>query len=132
MFPGHGIWDQNMKVIQRNAFCLYGENFLASLLYSENPEHRDKAVDLILAIREKGNAEIVPVYVPEINFNAQSWDQLVDTDSFITNSHSPPCLKTVSNDELETIRIFPGVPPNYLLLLLLLLALCLFILVHHL
>ena len=113
MFPGHGIWDQNMKVIQRNAFCLYGENFLASLLYSENPEHRDKAVDLILAIRKKGNAFIVPVYVPDINFNAQSWDQLVDADSFITNSHSSPCLKNVSNDELETIRIFPGVPPNY-------------------
>jgi hypothetical protein len=113
MFPGRGIWDQNKKVIQRNAFCLYGENFLASLLYSTDPEHRDKAVTLILAIRDKGNVEITPVRVPEINFDAETWDQLVDTESFLTDSHSPPCLKTLSNDDLEAMRIFPGIPPDF-------------------
>ena len=25
------------------------------------------------------------------------------TDSFLTKSHSPPCLKTVSNDDLEAM-----------------------------
>ncbi len=93
MFPGRGIWDQN-KVIQQNAFCLYRENFLAFLLYSTDPEHRDKAVTLILAIRDKGNVEITPVRVPEISFDAETWDQLVYAESFLTDSHSPPCLKT--------------------------------------
>jgi hypothetical protein len=38
-------------VLRRNAFSCLEENFLASLLYSDDPDHRQRAVDKILQIR---------------------------------------------------------------------------------
>lgn len=115
LFKDRGIWTAVEAVLQRNAFCCYGENFLVSLLFSDNDDHRNIAVDSILAIRSKDAPQVKGVKLPKIDFKAESWDRMVDIAGFLSDTHSPPCLKHVSDEELNGMRdsklAIP--PPDY-------------------
>ena len=114
-FVDSPIWKTVEEPIQRNAYCLYGENFLASLLFSDQEEHRNHAIDTILTIRE--SAKEMPlvvgsVSVPTIDYEAPTWDKMVDTNSFLGGEcHSPPCLNDVEDSELEAMRLFSQAVP---------------------
>ena len=110
-------------VIKRNSFCLYADNFLASLLYSGDRKHRQKAVEVILGFRGPTMVEdekrhhtkfvknIRVQTLPKINFDAQNWSELIslnDIDLF-----EPPCAKRLSITELLEMVENPRIPPNY-------------------
>jgi len=100
-------------VLQRNAFCCLGENFLTSLLFSDVENHRKLAANKILEIRQTENSELPPAarQVPEINFDASDWTSLVDLGTL--ESSSPPCLRDIPQENIESMVLFPGIPPDF-------------------
>jgi hypothetical protein len=67
-------------VLCRKAFSCLAEKFLSSLLYSDNPHHRQIAVDCILQIRTEPRQETTATvrHIPELNFDAENWGEIVD------------------------------------------------------
>jgi hypothetical protein len=105
------ITDIVFKVMERNAFCCLGENFLASLLYSSTEEHRQIAVDKILDIRSRPRPQLSPTSIPAINFEAEEWAKLIDVSSL--QCHEPPCVRHLSNTELEEMKTVQHQPPHF-------------------
>ena len=87
------------RVLQRNAFCCLGENFLASLLFSAEKSHRQRALAKIQQIRSEPKKKVVPVKVPALNFDAKEWSELVDVSSMAC--HEPPCVRNMPIEEIE-------------------------------
>jgi hypothetical protein len=87
-------------VLQRSSFCCSPENFLASLVYSENKSHRELGVRQIQLIRNNPPKEILRSPVPQLNFDAVDWSQMVDVATF---SHEPPITKDLTDEELERL-----------------------------
>jgi hypothetical protein len=105
------ITDIVFKVLERNAFCCLGENFLASLLFSSTDAHREIAVDKILEIRSRPRPQLIPTSKPDINFDAEDWSTLIDVSSL--DCHEPPCVRNLSNAELESMRAVLHQPPKF-------------------
>jgi hypothetical protein len=61
-------------VLRRNAFSCLGENFLPSLLYPDDPDHRQRAVDKILQIRAGPRQPVTDTEnrIPPVNFDAKT------------------------------------------------------------
>jgi hypothetical protein len=101
-----------LPVLQRNAFSCLGENFLASLLYSSNGDHRQVAADKILEIRSRPEQVVVtPARIPKLNFEADDWGKLIDVSSL--NCQEPPCVRKLSNEEVEAMKTMPASPPEF-------------------
>jgi hypothetical protein len=105
------ISDIVLPVLQRNAFCCLGENFLASLLYSESTEHRQLAVDKILTIRSDPEKPVTPARIPKLNFDAEDWSQLIDVPSLVCQE--PPCVRKIPSEELRAMIAVPASPPEF-------------------
>jgi hypothetical protein len=105
------ITDIVFKVMERNAFCCLGENFLASLLFSSKEEHRQIAVDKILDIRSCPMPQLTPTSIPDINFEAEEWGTLIDVSSL--RCHEPPCVRHLSNEELKKMVADQHQPPPF-------------------
>jgi hypothetical protein len=99
------------KVLERNAFCCLGENFLASLLFSSNEEYRQTAVAKILDIRACPTSVLTPTSIPAINFDAEEWGKLVDVSSL--QCHEPPCVRNISNEKLKEMVASQHQPPPF-------------------
>jgi hypothetical protein len=67
------IFNIVLPVLQRNAFSCLGENFLPSLLYSSNEDHRHVAVGKIQQIRSSPDQVLTPTRIPKLNFEAEDW-----------------------------------------------------------
>lgn len=97
-------------IIERNAFACLGENFLASLLYSDQEHHRSRAVQKILSIRaETHQGAVLGGRIPKLNFDAIEWGDLIDIVPIVCCE--PPCVRKFSDQEVEDMILFPGVPP---------------------
>jgi hypothetical protein len=96
------------QVFKRSAFAFLGENFLASLLYSDQEQHRQIAVNKILNIRQQAPMNPVSTAIPKLNFTAEDWSTLIDVDKV---SFEPPCTRRFSVDELNDMVILPGCLP---------------------
>ena len=107
------IADIVFKVLKQNAFCLLGENFLASLLFSRHDEHRQIAVEKILEIRSHPTPLVTPISnpIPDINFEAEDWSKLVDVSSL--ECHEPPRTRHLSNEDLEVFKVQRHQPPKF-------------------
>ena len=107
------IYDIVAPVLRRNAFSCLGENFLASLLYSDNLQHRELAVQKILQVRAAGRQDIAATEkkIPELNFDADNWGELVRIMS--VNCQEPPCVKKISDEELVNMISSPAAPPCF-------------------
>ena len=64
------------KAIQRNAFMLLSNNFVYSLLKSEDPVDRKHGWQAISSIRVKPSVTLNTI--PKIDFNAKAWRYLVN------------------------------------------------------
>jgi hypothetical protein len=69
------------------------------------------AVNKILQIRAGPKLKVTPIRVPKINFGAEQWSSLVDISTM--ECHEPPCVRHLSNEELEAMRAETGVPPAF-------------------
>jgi hypothetical protein len=87
-------------VLRRNAFSCLEENFLASLLYSDDPDHRQHAVDKILQIRAGPRQPVTETenHVPPLNFDARNWGAMINIMSM--NCQEPPCTTKISDEDL--------------------------------
>lgn len=80
-----------MKTVQRNAFCCLSENFLASMMFSDNENHRTIALERIKSISDSqcygffSEREKIPL----INTSASYWIDLIDLNECKV---IPPCL----------------------------------------
>ena len=98
-------------VLNRNAFCILPENFLTSLLFSNEEELRNLAIDTILNVRSR-EVKLEPVMVPELNLDAPSWDKMVSMSTILETAHNPACLMDMSDADLELMRTLPdSIPP---------------------
>jgi len=106
------LTDKVFRVLARNAFCCLGENFLASLLFSDEKSHRQVAVNKILQIRSGPEMKLIPTRIPKINFEAKEWSELVDISTI--QCHVPPCVAHLTNEDLESLisvcEFCPGYP----------------------
>jgi hypothetical protein len=98
-------------ILQRNGFCCLLENFLAGLMFSENPSHRLRAAKKIKEIRSKPGPEPKPVSfpVPKINFDVSDWGDMVDISQAV---FEPPCTKNISTEDLEQMVTHRVEPPR--------------------
>jgi hypothetical protein len=105
------LMDKVFRVLERNAFCCLPENFLASLLFSDEVSHRQAAVDKILLIRSGPEIELIPTRIPKINFEAKEWSELVDISTL--QCHVPPCVRFLTNEDLKALVISCERCPGY-------------------
>jgi hypothetical protein len=105
------LTDKVFRVLSRNGFCCLGENFLASLLFSDERSHRQLAVDKILKIRSGPQMKLTPTRIPKINFEAEDWSKLVDISTI--ECHVPPCVAGLSNEIIESFVSDDNLWPAY-------------------
>jgi len=89
------------KNIQRNAFMLTPNNFIYSLLKSESVDDRKYGWEAIASIRSWGPTD-QPSRVPQINFTASKWQELVNTQDL---SIEPTATVTFGDDEIKDFRL---------------------------
>ena len=98
-------------MLERNAFCCLGENFLLSLLCSSDEEHRRIGVEKVMEIRAGPTLLLTPTNIPCINFEAVNWGELIDVSSL--QCHQPPCVRNLSDAELESMKEEQNQPPPF-------------------
>jgi hypothetical protein len=81
------------------------------LLYSSTEEHRQIAVDKILDIKSHPRPPLSPTSIPAINFEAEEWAKLINVSSL--QCHEPPCVRHLSNIELEEMKTVQHQPPRF-------------------
>lgn len=91
--------------IQKFAFTLLSENFLASLLYSDSGFHRRVALHRICTLRENPPPAITSKTIQPVNFEAETWMNLI---SISTTENEPPIFAKLTQEELEAIAENPG------------------------
>ena len=67
--------------IARNAYFAHPENVLLAMMTDENCNKRAKAVNIVLNLRDQKSeilSQIRKFYVPQINFDASDWDELIN------------------------------------------------------
>ena len=98
------------KKLQDWAFPLLSENFLASMLYSDSERNRFLAVLRIKQIRTEPELPIGSQRIQPVNFNAESWSQLI---CLASAESEPPITKSLSEAELEAMVANPGILPRF-------------------
>lgn len=84
--------------LQRNAFCLLPENFIYSLIRSEDVSLSVLGWKTVLRCRETLNISSGRKF-PKINFDAQHWSSLISLDD--ENIQEPPCTTKYNINELK-------------------------------
>lgn len=87
-------------VIQRNAYFAHPENLLLAMLTDFQPHIRELAARRILKARSAKPKRLRLFQLPEVNFNASTYYDLLDWQENITE---PPILKSVTE---ENLRLF--------------------------
>ncbi|XP_047131321.1 uncharacterized protein LOC124810448 [Hydra vulgaris] len=90
------------KNIKKNALCLKPENILYAMLKDNDKKIRNFGFQILLALRQRVNNEILKVNlmkIPEINFNANHWYELVDIS--ITKVTEPPTTQHFSIEQIQ-------------------------------
>jgi len=97
--------------IQSYAFPLLSENFLASLLYSDNAMERRLAMLRILELRANPPAaDSTSKKIKTVNFEANDWSNLI---SISTTDNEPPITKSLTVEELQSIVDTPGAESRF-------------------
>jgi len=92
------------KVIHRNGYYGHSENILLCMLSDERPHIRELAFRRIMAARKETESNATTTVrrfrVPEMNFEADDYTELVDWQSI--DRSSPPVMKDLSDSEIIT------------------------------
>lgn len=116
-----------LDVALNNSYCLYTENFLASMAFDEDEAVRRKGILSIKEFKKSDDGEVrqrVKKFEKEgkrkgkkkettldIDLNAAKWDELVKITP--ANFIFPPCLKSLTENELMSMIECPSSPPSY-------------------
>ena len=87
------------KNISGNAFCLLPENFLYAMVLSEEEHVRIKGLETILHIRDAVMEREPAKKIPDINWEASHWSNLIDL-SAPDGLWEPTTTRIMSRDEI--------------------------------
>lgn len=85
-------------VIQRNGYFAHPENILLAMLTDSKQHIRELGARRILKARSNQDDTPRLFQIPDLNFSASSYIELIDWQGIIT---SPPVLKLIPNEEIE-------------------------------
>ncbi len=93
------------KVIQNNTFCLLSENFIYSLVCSQDFQIRDLGLEAIQRIRSEGRTfALEPAKkIPTINFDASCWSELIDLKD-VSVLREPALTSDLTDNEIALHR----------------------------
>jgi len=99
------------KNLSGNSFCLIPQNFIYCLLMDDDSGIRALGVDAILKCR-KSRKTSNPKRIPDINFQAATWTELISLESVSIEDEPPSTRKFDVNDfqALDTHRTLPVFP----------------------
>ena len=92
-------------VIQRNAFWCHPEAVLLGMTADQDPQVRDRAVQVILQSRQQPRDQVRPFSLPNVNFSASNFTELLDWGS--EHITEPPLTMDLSDAEVQAIRRAP-------------------------
>ena len=98
-------------VLQRNGYWAHPEQLLLAMVSDDSRETREKAVTLIRAARLQVTEDVRSFELPDINFAAAGYMDLIDWSS--VDVTEPPLLRDLSDDDLQEIVDTPAVLPLY-------------------
>ena len=90
--------------IRTNGFYTHIENVLLCMIMDDNPKLNTKAIEVIKKRRQQDDlidGQVRKFVVPEINFNAKSYDQLINLNKYADEFSSPPILSKYSLDQIK-------------------------------
>lgn len=98
--------------IRRNAFFAHSENMLLAQLASSKMSERNDGVKKIIEIRaKKDNIGIRKFTVPEINFNAKNWPEILIWD--VSKMTEPPLTTNLTERDLIMVIKTPLKVPQF-------------------
>lgn len=101
------------RVIQRNAFFAHPENILITMIGDNRQHIRELALRRILKCRSlKCDGEVRDFKVPELNFEASDYTELINWQSIEVSE--PPLTKKITTEDL--IKMITNMPDNIELL----------------
>ena len=102
--------DKAVKIIQRNAFMAHSESVLLAGICHSDWKIRSHCADIIIKARARAakKSEIRPYHPPKLNFNAESFLEMIDLSS--TDVTAPPLLRDFSNKDLRQYALDGGIP----------------------
>ena len=92
-------------VIQRNAFWCHPEAVLLGMTADQDPQVRDRAVQLIMQCRQQPREQVRPFLLPKVNFSASNFTELLDWK--VEDITEPPLTMNLSDEEVQGIRSAP-------------------------
>ncbi len=93
------------KNIQNNSFCLLSDNFIYSLVCSQDFQIRDLGLEAIQRIRSEGRTfALEPAKkIPTINFDASCWSGLIDLKD-VSVLREPAVTTDLTDSDIESHR----------------------------
>ncbi|KAF0287675.1 hypothetical protein FJT64_013924 [Amphibalanus amphitrite] len=98
-------------VIQRNAYWAHPEQLLLAMVADEDDKTRQDAIHHIAGARQRQMVGVRPFKLPEINFEATHFTELIDWEQELVTE--PPLLSELSGEELEAVAATPHSVPPY-------------------
>ena len=96
-------------VLQKNSCWGHPEQMLLSMVSDDCRETRETAVRLIRAARLQETEDVRPFNLPEVNFAAEEYKELIDWSSVVVTQ----LLRDVSDDALQEIITTPAALAPY-------------------
>ena len=98
-----------LKVINNNSYALHSENIICAMLTDTRNEVRLRAVRIIMRYRGSSNNSNARIFIkPKINFNANSYFELIDQngiclESILSRHIYNDCLNNYINSTVPII-----------------------------
>ncbi len=96
--------------LQKWAFPLLSENFLASMLFSDQIRDRRLAALRITELKSRDTPPISSQPIQQVNFAAEHWSQLI---TLTSADCEPPLTARLSVEEVQAMVEHPGEPPKF-------------------
>ena len=90
--------------VARNAYFAHPENVLLAMMTDKDSNKRNKAVNIVLNLRKQNpgiQSQIRKFTVPDINFDARDWDELVNWKTAVITE--PPLTLHLSDEEIQAV-----------------------------
>ena len=105
-----------LKTLQYNGHWSHPESILLAMTHDAREEVREKAINIIQNIRNEEAAGVRKYQAdirrfeppPNINFSAESYEELIDFDTVGIEFTSPPILNDYSIEEIRNQSFTPG------------------------
>ena len=106
------LLDNVIATLKWNGYWCHPESIILAMLFDQRDVIKEKAIQLIQQCREEEEAgtreyqfEVRKFMVPKsINFEAESYDQLIDCDTVDVEFTSPPLLNGYTIEEIKSLN----------------------------